>query len=282
MMVMALAGIVSLLATSSAYATSSPSRALLVTRSSPSSALPDCIAASYHGQYGGEHVYVLPEDCSSTASLSSLDSGSLAPLASADDERIVWIGPSNPDSASRRGMADTWDVIARHANSLLATHGQSINDEAQDTFSTDSFGVSLNALPSLIHSSDSGLYLSVPNSILPVIDTIIPPHMSPVVFPPSALTRARAGGNDWAVPEAKGAHLANITKHLRFDSTIDTIASSISADEILEDVRFLTGERKDSPIQSRHSFHPDGQLAVVWLRRKLLVYISAADVRTIA
>lgn len=255
----ALIGLLPILAT--AHALSPPFQSLLVTQSLPTTSLPDCIATSYRGQYGGQHAFVLSEDCSSTASLGLLDSGSLAPLASDSDDRIVWVGPSNAISPTREEMLAAWNAIDSGATGLLS-HGE----DSQTSFSTDLFQISLDAVPTLIHASDSGLYLSVPNSILPVLDTFLPSNMSPVAFPLDGLPPLASAGNNWGVPEEKAAHLANITNHLRFDSKLAAIASSISAAEILEDIRWLTGERKDSTIESRHSFHPDARRAVIWLR----------------
>lgn len=263
-MIVALAPLIPFFAT--AYASPTRFQSLLLTPTPPHPSLPDCIADSYHGQYAGQHAFILTKECPLTASLGLLDSGTLAPLlSSTNGDRIVWVGPSNALTSTREEMMSAWDTIDSNANSFLNTRG----DDAQTSFSTDSFQVALDAVPSLIHVSDDGLYLSVPNSILPVIDTFLPSHMSPVAFPPSALSIPSSTGNDWDVPEAKAAHLANITKHLRFNPTVEAIASSISAAEILEDIRWLTGERKDSTIVSRHSFHPDTRRAVVWLRGTL-------------
>lgn len=261
-MLIALASLLPILATARA-------NSLLLTPSAPVGALPDCIAASYHGHYAGQHAYLLSEDCTSTTSLGMLDSGSLIPLASED--RIVWAGSSNALPSSRQDMLSAWETIDSTASSLLSTQGE----DAQTSLSSESFQVSLDRVPTLVHASESGLYLSVPSSILPVLDTLLPAQLTPVAFPLSPLAVPTTSGNRWGVPEAKAAHLVSITEHLQFNPKLAAIASSISAKDILEDVQYLTGEREDSDIESRHSFHPDILKAHVWVRRECAPQIHA-------
>jgi hypothetical protein len=168
-------------------------------------------------------------------------------------------------------MLTAWETIDSTASSLLSSQGE----DGQTSFSKESFQISLDRVPALVHASDSGLYLSVPSSILPVLDTLLPAHLTPVAFPPRPVAIPTTTGNRWGVPEEKAAHLAHITQHLRFDPKIASIASTISAKEILDDVRYLTGEREDSDIESRHSFHPDILKAVLWVRRKWALEIIA-------
>lgn len=236
---------------------------LLLTTSAPHGGLSDCVAASYRGHYAGQHAYLLTDDCSSTASLGVLDSGSLVPLASKD--RIAWVGASNALPSTREDMLAAWETIDSIASSLLSTE----TEDGQTSFSTKSFQVSLDRLPALIHASASGLYLSVPSTIFPVLDTFLPAHLRPVAFPRQPLALPSTRGNRWGIPEEQVERLINITENLRFNPKVAAIASTISAKEILEDVRYLTGEREDSDIESRHSFHPDIMKALRWVLRQM-------------
>ncbi|BEI80010.1 hypothetical protein CcaverHIS002_0105390 [Cutaneotrichosporon cavernicola] len=237
---------------------------LFVTPSAPSGAHPHCFATSYRGHYAGLHAYLLSEDCTSAALNTRFESATLVRLGT-EGRRIVWVGASNALPSTHRDMLAAWETIDNIASSLLSSQ----HEDGQTLFSTESFQVSLDRLPTLVHASESGLYLSVPSSILPVLDTFLPAHLRPVAFPPHPLALPSTSGNRWGIPAEKAEHLTNIAKNLRFDPKIAAIASTISAKEILEDVRYLTGEREDSDIESRHSFHPDIINALIWVRREM-------------
>jgi hypothetical protein len=79
-------------------------------------------------------------------------------------------------------MLTAWETIDSTASSLLSSQGE----DGQTSFSKESFQISLDRVPALVHASDSGLYLSVPSSILPVLDTLLPAHLTPVAFSSSS------------------------------------------------------------------------------------------------
>jgi len=68
--------------------------------------------------------------------------------------------------------------------------------------------------------------------------------------------------------EAQIEHLTNVLDELTFNEDVATIVQSITSKSIRADVEYLSGEDKDSPIWSRHSFSDGALVAADWLLYK--------------
>ncbi|WWC70186.1 uncharacterized protein I206_104135 [Kwoniella pini CBS 10737] len=240
---------------------------LLVTSTAPSLDLVECLKTSYYGTYGGsassqEHIYLPSEECLiSGSALDGLTAGSLIPLNfEREAGRIVWIGQAGIDpSLAQESLQNTWDGIStKSAESIM------LESDAQKvlTTSTKSSGSI-----QLLYQSPNSLVLHVPHAYLPTIDTLLPSHLVPVALPSNPLPALFEGWE--SVPARFAIHLANVTKHLRFDPQIDKIVSDgIELNQIRRDVRYLTGEAP-SGIESRHSFTPGAIKAAHWIKEKV-------------
>lgn len=231
---------------------------LLLTPNAPSASLPACLQSAYHGTYAGESVYLPSNECASSAS-SFLDAGSIVPLSSHSDEaHLVWVGAAGIEGVGLRAdVAAVWDVITTAATVSFADAAILAGQQSEQVaFSSQAHSPS--AAPTLVHASQSGLFLSVPASTLGVLDTLLPRGYVPVGIPAEPLPF------NYDIPVKYAEHLANVTKGLRFDPTVNEIVESISASQIRADVRWLTGE--DSEIITRHSFTEGARIAAQWIK----------------
>lgn len=248
----------------SAIKSTIPERSLLVTSETTST---PCLAEAYYGSYGGskattEHIYLPTKDCVKELSVSGLvDDNSLGRVPEGVG-RLVWVGMAGLDpSLVQLDMDGSWLGIQSLAQSL---HPES-DSAAQHTFSTS---LDSTSSISLIRQSKSSLLLHVPDALVPILDTLLPPHLVPVALPlkpfPSVTTTEFA-----SVPRHLAEHLGNLTKHLRFDPLLGQILDSgILMNDIRKDVRWLTGEGP-SGIESRHSFTAGAIKAAHWIQGEL-------------
>ncbi|KAK8864416.1 hypothetical protein IAR55_001664 [Kwoniella newhampshirensis] len=266
-----------------AIPTSSASPVLLISSNSPSANLAECLRSSYYGTYGGssssqDHIYMPSEECLSSASaLDDFTSGSIVPLsrgqtfAQADEGRLVWVGQAGVEMQIQN-MEDSWSIITDRARelALLTLGSDSVSESNQHVLSSSTSSNNNNAQRhlapiQLLHQTPSSLLLHVPSSYLPIIDTLLPPHLVPVALPSTPLPEAGLE----SVPPKFAQHLANITKHLKFSPKIDQIVSDgIDLNHIRRDVRWLTGEAP-SGIESRHSFTDGAIKAARWIKAKV-------------
>lgn len=250
-----LAGISAVTAT--AIRSTIPERSLLIT--SQTSSTP-CLAEAYYGSYGGskattEHIYLPTKDCARELSVSGLFGDDTMERVPGGEGRLVWVGMAGLDpSLVQLDMDNSWLGIQSLAQSLA------IKFEDQHAFSTNP-DISI----SLIRQSNSSLLLHVPESMVPILDTLLPAHLVPVAlplkpFPPVTTTEFAS------VPRHLAEHLGNLTKHLRFDPLLGQILDSgIQMNDIRKDVRWLTGEGP-SGIESRHSFTAGAIKAAHWIK----------------
>ncbi|TXT13188.1 hypothetical protein VHUM_01589 [Vanrija humicola] len=223
---------------------------LLITPSAPARGLAPCLSGAYHGQYGGQHVFLPSDDCIG-ASAGLLSAGSIVPTVA--DEVVVWVGRAGVQGAEKL----TPDALFAHIDAGARRFLPSLLDDgAQKVFAAPA-GAAL----SLLHASEDALFISVPRAALPVLDTLLPPTYVPVGVAPSPVPL-------WDVPEHYAKHLANVTHHLRFRPEIAAVVNTIDADDIRRDVRWLTGEAP-SGIVSRHSFTEGARVAAKWIKEKV-------------
>jgi len=271
------------LATAHAIPTARDASVLIT--STPPLAAADCLANAYYGSYGGdqsEHIYLPSSDCLDGGSLASLGSGSIVPL-SARGGRLVWVGRAGVEGDTS-DVAAEWTGIETMAIRLAtdpASFGSVSRTEGGADLLTGHPGQAVIghlASLSLLHASAGSLLLHVPTAILPLIDTLLPPHLVPVVlplapFPPRSAEPASDGEvavSEWkSVPVHYARHLANLTSTLRFEPALDKALGEITMDQVRRNVRWLTGEGP-SGITSRHSFTPGAIKAAHWIKSELI------------
>ncbi|RSH87355.1 hypothetical protein EHS25_003264 [Saitozyma podzolica] len=249
---------------------------LLIT-SHPPAQLADCLRSSYFGTYGGsaatqDHIFLPPPACLlAEDTLSELTSGSLVPLPELEDgARLVWVGPAGVGAPHAQGVMDvdqSWDFISSRAEMLASASSPSedpADRQGQLVLSAGQLAHPSTPMLQLVHQSPSSLLLHVPANLVPILDTLLPPHLVPVALPLQPL----AAGWD-PVPDHLVKHLADITANLSFSPALDKILSEgIVMDDIRRNVRWLTGEAP-SGIVSRHSFTEGALKAAHWIKDKV-------------
>lgn len=230
---------------------------LLITKESPSSTLPECLQQSYHGSYGGRHVYLpTSAECTNTAFTAGVfDEGSMVPL---DDHagQYVWVGPAGVEGwqGGLDAMATAWGRIQSASSQALSAF-----DSAQEYLSLEkTISGQIDEVPRLLHLYEDGIFISVTPRTLPILDTLLPSALVPVGVSPSPL--------GWGVPEHYAENLANVTKHLSSNKNLHEVVNTLNGTSIRNTVRYLTGEAKDSGITSRHSFTSGARVAAAWLK----------------
>jgi len=231
-------------------------RAIFITRSREQ--LDPCLKAAYFGSYGGhiqDHIFLPRTDCLALTSLP----GSIAPLLSNADagHRILWIGQAGVDPRIQavEPVLESWNLIQtqvdRHGS---AQHPLSVRPAIQ-----------------LLHHTPHSLLIRVSDTVLPIIDTLLPSHLVPVALP---LTPAA-----WdPVPKHLAEKLAKITKNLTFSPEMDKIlADGLILDDVRRNVRWLTGEGP-SGIESRHSFTAGAKDAAKWIKGGGPIRVSADNI----
>lgn len=108
----------------------------------------------------------------------------------------------------------------------------------------------------LIWSSHDAAILSVPKLILPRLDMYLPRFFEPVLIPEEPLPLP--------LEHSKDTRIKEILANLRFDADVAAILSGLSLPQMVDDVRWLTGEASD--IISRHSFSDGSRVAANWLK----------------
>ena len=250
---------------------------VLITDTPPSG----CLAETYYGTYGGygeEHIYIPSGDCLGSK-VWAASSGSLIPLSGpaaavgGEQGRLVWVGQAGVEGVDN-DIREDWTGIESLSEVALATvpQGMVSSQDGQVVFGDRQVG---GGGLSLLHASSKTMLLHVSSTLLPILDTLLPPHLVPVALPLSPLPRAlddtsapgsMATTNEWkTVPPHYARHLANITRSLKFDAGLDKVLNELNHDQVRRNVRWLTGEGP-SGITSRHSFTPGAIKAAHWLK----------------
>lgn len=243
---------------------------LLITRSAPHPSIAQCLKSSYRGAYGGasgaqDHLYLPGAEClASDSSFVDLDAGSIVPLPLPRHGRVVWVGQAGVDPELKMAeasgdMMESWQSILERASALMVP----VNGAQQVIAQPGSVEALQHSEPlTLLHASPTSLIMHVPDSFLPIFDTLLPLHLVPVALP-----SAKAAYEP--VPSHLVKHLADITANLKFSPQLDRIVSEgLTLDDIRRGVRWLTGEAP-SGIKSRHSFSDGAIKAAHWLKSKV-------------
>ncbi|KAK1924197.1 putative aminopeptidase [Papiliotrema laurentii] len=252
-------------------------RMVLITDTPPSG----CLAETYYGTYGGygeEHIYIPSGDCLDSK-VWAASSGSLIPLSGpaaavgGEQGRLVWVGQAGVEGVDN-DIREDWTGIESLSEVALATvpQGMVSSQDGQVVFGDRQVG---GGGLSLLHANSKTMLLHVSSTLLPILDTLLPPHLVPVALPLSPLPRAlddtsapgsMATTNEWkTVPPHYARHLGNITRSLKFDAGLDKVLNELNHDQVRRNVRWLTGEGP-SGITSRHSFTPGAIKAAHWLK----------------
>ncbi|ORX36681.1 hypothetical protein BD324DRAFT_642311 [Kockovaella imperatae] len=121
-------------------------------------------------------------------------------------------------------------------------------------------------------SADNAGTGHVHKDLLPILDLLLPTHISVVALPERPMPHPKASfdtmDNDWGVPHKYAMRLATFTDQLEHDPSLATVVDSINVDTLRRNVRWLTGEAP-SGIESRHSFTKGALQAAHWIKKQV-------------
>ena len=239
-----------------------------------SQATAPCLRESYYGAYGGQaqtHIYLPSAEClDHPETYAHQGFGAIAPFdLEMDEGRLIWVGQAGVEGVTN-DMPAAWTYLLSTVSEYVAQL-----ELVPPPFEQVVLGGRTRKIldpgktvPRLIYQSPWSMLLHVPDHLLPLLDTFLPPHLVPVALPTEPLEVSALDAelsNDWGVPEKYAENLANLTKHLVFDPALDKVVSTISMDNVRRHVRWLTGEAP-SGIESRHSFTEGAVKTAHWIK----------------
>lgn len=205
----------------------------------------------YFGVYHSRHphyIYGQRRDAAASPSLLGVEQAT-AQRSKTEDRAYVWVEASPVAPGLEREEPHFLKSLVALVDSPLHVHGHPNGQTPMG-----------NSRPSidLIWSGYDAAILSVPKLILPRLDMYLPRFFEPVLIPEEPLPFQLTYEEDPRIKE--------ILANLRFDADVASILSGLSLAQMVEDVRWLTGEASD--IISRHSFSDGSRIAAHWLKKQ--------------
>ncbi|KAJ7368683.1 Zn-dependent exopeptidase [Mycena albidolilacea] len=218
-----------------------------------------CLSSNYYGNYNdGPTPYsiFLPD----AACLDLWSSQTLAPLASISEakhaiQQLVWVEQEAVDYtliATIRSFRPEFDSFLQR---LTAPKRMGRDQDVLVAPERETMGYEL------LYQTPTAALLSVSESTARTIDMLLPRFWkssllstTPVDFLP--------------VPDKAVKHVKEVLANLRFNPDVAAIVDSISVPQMINDIRFLTGEDGVSGIVSRHSFAEGSRVAASWLKAR--------------
>ncbi|KAK7062045.1 peptide hydrolase [Favolaschia claudopus] len=217
-----------------------------------------CLSSSYYGNFNdGQtvHSLFLPNiACLDSWSSQTLASSASIAEAKHDIHQLVWVQQEVVEPsllAQTRSFQPEFDSflqrlvtpkrVAREQDILVAPEPDSGYE--------------------LLYRTSTAALLSVPESTARTIDTILPRFWKSYLVSSSPVDYI-------PVPDEALKHVKEVLSNLRFNPEIAAIVDSISVPQMINDIRFLTGEDGVSQIMSRHSFADGSLTAANWLKAR--------------
>ncbi|KAJ7068617.1 Zn-dependent exopeptidase [Mycena amicta] len=231
--------------------------ALLLVTPLTRSLFDSCLAGNYHGQYtDGDKVKTvfIPDDaCFDAIASEAFTSTATLMQASRAIEQLVWVEQTAVDPS----------LLAVTNYNEFETFLDRLNAEAPRKRQQQVI-----ALPSsdtddayeILHLTDTAALLSVSTETARTIDTLLPRFWKSTLLPALPVDFID-------VPEEAVKHVKSVLANLKFDPDVASIVESISVPQMINDIRFLTGEDGVSGIMSRHSFAEGSRVAADWLKK---------------
>ncbi|KAJ7498623.1 hypothetical protein FB451DRAFT_1426347 [Mycena latifolia] len=229
---------------------------LLITPFTPELFQRECLSARYHGNYNDDQTTnsVFMPDAACLASWTSQALVSSASIAEAtqDIQQLVWV---------QQKAVDPSLVAATHSfQNEFESFLQRLSASKRVGWDQDVL-----AIPGretgyeLLYRTPTAALLSVSHGAASTIDTILPRFWKSALVPTTPVSFI-------PVPDEALRHVRHVLSILRFNPEAASIVESISVPQMINDVRFLTGEDGVSGIMSRHSFTEGSRTAASWLK----------------
>ena len=167
-----------------------------------------------------------------------------------DDTAYIWVEASPIDPILEREEPRFLESLVAFIDSPLSL----MNDYPNEQIPMGNSPPSID----LIWSGHDSAIISIPKFILPRLDMYLPRFFEPVLISEEPLPLPFEHKEDPRIEE--------ILANLRFDADVASILSGLSLTQMVDDVRWLTGEASD--IISRHSFSDGSRVAANWLKNQ--------------
>lgn len=216
-----------------------------------SSCLSTAFYGNYKGQAGFQSVFVPDQTCLESWLETEAE---LTPSAhityDVDAQHMVWLEEADIDDSLRDGMDGLNEVIQRLDMRVGFSQQQQVLSPNAET---PTYQV-------LYRTQDSALLSCAYEQCLQV-DGMLPQFYKSTLLPPVPVAYTPLSSQAEVFIEQ--THAA-----LHHDSAVKYIVDSISAPQMRNDIRFLTGEDPKSNILSRHSFAEGSRTAAEWLKER--------------
>jgi len=212
-----------------------------------------CLSSSYYGNYNDgqttNSIFLPNVACLDSWSSQTLASSASIAEAKQDIQQLVWVQQEAVEpsllAATRSFQPEFDSFLQRLTTPKRVVRGQEV--------------LAVPEQYELLYRTPTAALLSVSESTARTIDTILPRFWksslvstTPVDYMP--------------VPDEALKHVKEVLSNLRFNPEIAAIVDSISVPQMINDIRFLTGEDGISGIMSRHSFAEGSRTAASWLK----------------
>ncbi|KAH8115109.1 Zn-dependent exopeptidase [Phellopilus nigrolimitatus] len=216
-----------------------------------------CFSQFFQGTYAGKSLYLPSTDCAllNLAAL-EVDQDSFIDIPSGTSE-LVWVGEVALEDSLLDELrpTDPWGYMDQELQTVQADQQRVFVDEQHVLHDSRHRAgvVSLYRTPTV-----SLLALRGFTSTSFALDAVLAPiHKATVIsYPPAHFV---------PVPSDDVTRVRTLLSGLKYDDTVAGLVNGISVAQMHKDITWLTGEAKESLIESRHSFHPDTLKAAQWL-----------------
>lgn len=245
-------------------------RALLVLPSLPSFEHfgESCLARSFYGNYGGQNVF-LPEPACALDSIVELGLGEssensyLSLVVPDNTVELVWVqemAVENRLAFAAHDETDPWLSMDEELSRLEAKlqtgvlAGEGVDQDVLGS-GLPEFGIDV------LYRTPTASLLALKGFSSPIDRALSPIHKA-YALPNTPFPLQ-------PVPSDNVERVRALLSDLKYDETVNRLVNNISVPQMRQDIQWLTGERADSPIRSRHSFNPDTIRAAHWIQDQI-------------
>ncbi|KAJ7094449.1 Zn-dependent exopeptidase [Mycena belliarum] len=231
---------------------------LLVTPFTPELFRQECLSTNYYGNYNDgqttNSVFMPDATCLDLWTSHALASSASIVEATQDFQQLVWVQHKVVETslvAATRSFRNEFDSFLQRLSAPKRVGRQQ-----------DVLVVPDNKLGyEILYRTPTAALLSVSQGTARTIDTILPRFWKSALIPATPVRFL-------PVPDEAVKHVKHVLSTLKFEPEVAAIVESISVPQMINDIRFLTGEDEVSGIVSRHSFADGSRTAARWLKAR--------------
>ncbi|KAJ6538515.1 Zn-dependent exopeptidase [Mycena vulgaris] len=232
---------------------------LLITPFTPELFQQECLSTSYYGNYNDgqttNSVFMPDAACLDSWTSQALASSAFIAEATQDFQQLVWVQHKAVDAsliAATRSFRNEFDSFLQR----LSTPKRVGRDQDVLAIPENKMGYEI------LYRTQTAALLSVSHGTARTIDTILPRFWKSALVPATPVSFI-------PVPAEAVKHVQHVLSTLKFDPEVASIVESISVPQMINDIRFLTGEDGVSGIMTRHSFAEGSRTAASWLKERI-------------